>query len=566
MSVPFVPPDVLSGMAEETPVLVAFSGGADSRLLLELTVRWARAKGPHGAPITAAHLHHGLRGAEADRDEAFCREAAHALGVRYLCRHVDVPALARASGRSTEWEARLARYAFFADVMRQEHIPLLLTAHHADDQLETVLLRLMRGSGTHGLGGIPAVRRTQEGLLLRPLLEATRADILEACQTLGLSYVTDSTNLQDDCTRNRIRHHIIPELESVSGVDVPQHVTSRLCRTAREDDDCLWHMAMDALPSVLDTDNFALRLPALRVLPPALAKRCMAYAYRQAVCASLAPPIPLSSSVPPSAPLPSAALLPPAAQASSIPSDSSPFDTLEDMSPDMSERELPLDRTLSCAHLDALQALVHHSRMHATLSLPGGWQARIQAQHLLFSPPQKVPAPPPSPMPLPPGHHIWSCGQGRWRLDICPQQCPATPCAKQNPGVKEAASASLSLFSTGTEVCPECFSAVFPADIPQPLWARQRQPGDSMPSHGMTKKLKKVLNQAHLPLELRDSLPLLCLPNPDAPDTPGAPLWFPSVLFRDGYPAPTDGPCLCVTVTRLPEENKGKENSGEEAL
>ncbi len=188
----FTSPATLSGLPPATPLLVAFSGGADSRLLLELTVDWARA---NGAPVTAAHLHHGIRGAEADRDEAFCRGVAAAHGIAYVCERADIPARAARSGRSLELEARLARYAFFSRVMQARGIPLLLTAHHADDQLETLLLRLLRGSGTHGLAGIPPVRPCAGRAPAPPLLTATRQDILDACRARGLTYVTDSTNL-----------------------------------------------------------------------------------------------------------------------------------------------------------------------------------------------------------------------------------------------------------------------------------------------------------------------------------------------------------------------------------
>ena len=251
----FTSPATLSGLPPETPLLVAFSGGADSRLLLELTVDWARA---NGAPVTAAHLHHGIRGAEADRDEAFCRGVAAAHGIAYVCERADIPARAARSGRSLELEARLARYAFFSRVMQARGIPLLLTAHHADDQLETLLLRLLRGSGTHGLAGIPPVRPVPGGLLLRPLLTATRQDILDACRARGLTYVTDSTNLSALYSRNHIRHAVLPALTAVA----PQAVDSmaRTAKLLRADADYLDAEARRIYPTIvkggaLDTEK-----------------------------------------------------------------------------------------------------------------------------------------------------------------------------------------------------------------------------------------------------------------------------------------------------------------------
>ena len=143
------------GIPTNVPLLVAYSGGADSSLLLAL----AKAYGElHQVPVFAAHLHHGIRGAEADRDLNFCRQTARGLGIPLFEKRVDIPALAHVSGKSLETEAREQRYAFFHEIMEAKKIPLLLTAHHADDQLETLLFRFLRGCGTKGVGGIPKVR------------------------------------------------------------------------------------------------------------------------------------------------------------------------------------------------------------------------------------------------------------------------------------------------------------------------------------------------------------------------------------------------------------------------
>ena len=232
-------------LPEVLPCLVAFSGGADSRLLLELTLRALLERdGEAGRrQVLAAHLHHGIRGEEADRDLAFCERVCAELGVELICERADVPAMAAASGESLETAARRARYRFFSRILADRRIPVLMTAHHADDNLETVLERLLRGSGTRGMGGIPAIREvTDQGLglyavLYRPLLEWTRRDILAACAELGLDYVTDSTNQEDGCLRNRIRHTVIPALEAIAGEDTPQKSALRMSQAAAEDDE-----------------------------------------------------------------------------------------------------------------------------------------------------------------------------------------------------------------------------------------------------------------------------------------------------------------------------------------
>ena len=173
------PPWRLAGCAPGTPVLTGLSGGADSVALTHLLARCAARD---GFPLTALHVHHGIRGAEADRDAAFCAAFAKALGVELITVRVDVPALAEASGDGLETAARDARYRVFEAVMRERGIPLLATAHHADDNAETVLFRLCRGTGLRGLCGIPACRQLGDGWVTRPLLPFTKEELLSYCR------------------------------------------------------------------------------------------------------------------------------------------------------------------------------------------------------------------------------------------------------------------------------------------------------------------------------------------------------------------------------------------------
>ena len=195
------------GYAHNTPVLVAFSGGADSTLLLHLLYR-------AGIQLSAVHVHHGIRGNDADADLQFCRNTCRALGIPFFAVRINAPALAKKSGQSVETAAREARYRHFARLMQRYNIPLLATAHHADDNLETLLFRLCRGTGTQGLRGIPAFAplpgapENSTLCLFRPLLHLTKQEILQACRDLGIEYVTDATNAYDDYARNRIRNRI----------------------------------------------------------------------------------------------------------------------------------------------------------------------------------------------------------------------------------------------------------------------------------------------------------------------------------------------------------------------
>ena len=201
----FRDPRELAGLPQGTPLAVALSGGADSVVLLSLLKDLA--------PVIALHVHHGIRGEEADRDAAFCHDLTARLGVPFHLLSVDAPRLARETGQSIETAARDARYATLADFMRAHGIPLLATAHHADDQLETMLQHLLRGAGTRGLCGIPACRALGDGLfVVRPLLNTPKAEILRYAGEQGLPFVTDSTNEEPCCQRNFLRLQVIPKL------------------------------------------------------------------------------------------------------------------------------------------------------------------------------------------------------------------------------------------------------------------------------------------------------------------------------------------------------------------
>ena len=199
-------PAARAGLDADTPLCVGFSGGADSVALLDM-LRERR--------VTALHVHHGLRGEEADRDATFCRDFCQKRGIPFALLTVDVPR-DKKRGESVETAARRLRYAALADWMKAHGVPLLVTAHHADDQAETMLLHIMRGAGTRGLSGIPACRPLGEGLFVaRPLLAVTKAELLAYIEKHDLPYVTDSTNEQDDCDRNRLRHTVLPALKEV---------------------------------------------------------------------------------------------------------------------------------------------------------------------------------------------------------------------------------------------------------------------------------------------------------------------------------------------------------------
>lgn len=260
-------PQQLAHLPQDASVLLAFSGGADSGALLHLLAEAAREK---GFSLLLAHVNHGIRGEEALRDRAFCEEAAARYGLELCVLDADVPRLAAESGRGLEEEARRVRYAFFEDLMRARKIPLLATAHHADDHLETVLFRVARGSGLRGLCGIAPVRPFADGFLTRPLLALSRREILQYCKEMGLEYVTDSTNTDVSYARNRIRAEAVPALEAL--FEDPQGRAVRMSRSLREDEDFLQETARAFLDQRSGQSLFA---ADLRQLHPAIRKRVL---------------------------------------------------------------------------------------------------------------------------------------------------------------------------------------------------------------------------------------------------------------------------------------------------
>ena len=206
----------------------AVSGGADSMALLRILLAL---QPEFGFALSACHVNHGLRGAAADRDEAFVRAACARWGVPLRVFHADE--LAAEVGLPPEhagedWARRL-RYACFARLCK-EGIDAVATAHTANDQAETLLLRLARGTGLHGAAGI----RPKRGCYLRPLLELTRADTEAFCRAAGQRWVTDETNETDAYARNRVRRAALPALQSTNGAAVEN--LARFCEKAARAD------------------------------------------------------------------------------------------------------------------------------------------------------------------------------------------------------------------------------------------------------------------------------------------------------------------------------------------
>lgn len=193
--------------SSDNTLICGLSGGADSVAML-ISLKEL------GFSVTAVHVNHGLRGEESDGDEEFCRKLCAELDVPLTVFAADVTGFAKENSLGTEEAARILRYGYFQQAANEAgNNAKICTAHTLSDSAETVLFNLCRGTGIKGLCGIPPVR----GNIIRPLIGCTREDVEDYLAEKGRSFVTDSTNLTDDYSRNKIRHGVIPVLREING-------------------------------------------------------------------------------------------------------------------------------------------------------------------------------------------------------------------------------------------------------------------------------------------------------------------------------------------------------------
>jgi tRNA(Ile)-lysidine synthase len=195
-------------------LLIAVSGGPDSMALLHFFHR-------EGCKVVAAHVNYGLRGKESDRDEYFVKTYCKENKIECVC--LNAKQQIKDSKHNIQETARQIRYDFFEETRKKRQLDFILTAHHANDNAETVIFNLLRGSGIQGLQGIPSFR----GYIIRPFLLLTKNEILQYVEANQIPYITDRSNLKNTYTRNRIRNRIIPEMELENS-----HATIHISRSA----------------------------------------------------------------------------------------------------------------------------------------------------------------------------------------------------------------------------------------------------------------------------------------------------------------------------------------------
>ena len=219
-------------------ILVALSGGGDSMALLSVLEKLAQERDLH---LHAAHFNHQLRGEESQRDETFVTEWCEKRNIPLIIGQGDVAQEAKEQGKGVEETARAMRYGFLTQAAQDLGADKLATAHHADDNAETVLLHLVRGAGLDGLTGIPPVR----GILIRPLLAIPQSDIAAYLEQEGIPHVEDSSNFDLTYARNRLRQEVVPVLQELNPAFIST-LTANLDHL-REDRDLLEGMAQRAI-------------------------------------------------------------------------------------------------------------------------------------------------------------------------------------------------------------------------------------------------------------------------------------------------------------------------------
>lgn len=416
-------PQRLARLYEDSAVLVAFSGGEDSSVLLHLLANDAERM---GFPLYAAHFNHKIRSLDAERDAEFCRREAERLGIPFFLGEADIPALARAHGTSLEEEGRICRYEFFERVMEENGIRILVTAHHADDQVETVLLHMLRGSGVEGLRGIlPCRPFGRNAYIVRPLLQVEKKRISLYAHENHISHVVDVTNGDESYARNYLRSQVVPLLYRIQ----PNLACTvgRLTQNVGQADDLIETEARGFLknknPSVLPLDE-------LRSLHPAIRARVFGIAFEEITDGAHLEKVHTDSLV------------------------------------DLAERYVPhltvsLPRRM-CGVIEGDNLVIMNANLHGAL--------RKSAQYSI---------------PLAVG--TFSVLEGKIRIDV-----------------DRIARKDIDKY-----MLKDPTVLILPESLADGAVLRSRHSGDRVRVRGMSKSIKKLMNEQKLPLELRGALPLL---------------------------------------------------------
>ena len=433
-------------------VVAGISGGPDSVCLLHLLHGLSEA---FALSLYAVHVHHGLRGAEADADRQYTEDFCAHLGVPLRVFSFDVKKMAEEQGLTTEEMGRLLRYTAFEQVREKllaetktagTHISVkIAVAQNQNDQAETVLMRIMRGTGIDGLAGMEYMR---DGTIIRPLLDVSRAEIEAYNTRKGLSPRIDSTNLAPDYTRNKIRLELIPYIQNNFNENILEGL-SRLARTTAEDKSFLYECVEDAARRLLldrqevkgsirentvSTESIYIDRKGYRELSPAIAKRLILKVTKQ-------------------------------------------IGLLQDM---------------TAVHLDSADQMIRTGTAGSHMDLPHGFGLMVSYNEIRFSAPsEKI------------------LGKSFcYRITL--GEITEIPESNARFRVKVIPAVEAAALSTGND--SRAFLSADPDLWKQPVYIRTRRPGDRIAPLGMTgtKKLQDYFVDQKIPREKRDEIPLVC--------------------------------------------------------
>lgn len=259
-------------------IVVAASGGPDSTALL---LALSKLKRKYGLHLVAAHLNHGLQATRSDTFARQTRSACAKLGIPFYSKKISAGKLSKKYGKSVEETGRIERYKFFLEIAAKTRSPKIATAHTLDDQAETVLLRMLRGSGLRGLGGIPFKRKEGKATVIRPLLLCKKKDLQKALKESGIPFSQDPTNQNAVFTRNRVRKELLPFLERSFNPSVKEAL-SGLGSACSEAQDFIEQKAAKAFDrcATVKKRTLSLNIARLQHLHPALRSEALFHALR----------------------------------------------------------------------------------------------------------------------------------------------------------------------------------------------------------------------------------------------------------------------------------------------
>ncbi|KGR88657.1 tRNA lysidine(34) synthetase TilS [Lysinibacillus boronitolerans] len=252
-------------------LLVAVSGGVDSMALLHYFIQTQE---QWNIQVEAVHVDHMLRGEASAEDRAFVQKYCDANGIYLHATEISIPAIMAQENGNTQLICRRERYQYFKEILQKTNANKLVTAHHADDQLESVLMALTKNATMNSMQGIRPQRLFEGKTLIRPFLTVTKSEIREYLLRKGLNYREDASNSKDTYVRNRFRHHVVPLLEA-ENPRVTEQVT-HFTKQLQEDDTFLMTLAQDVFSQIIIRNNentYSMEIEAFQLVPLALQRR-----------------------------------------------------------------------------------------------------------------------------------------------------------------------------------------------------------------------------------------------------------------------------------------------------